>query len=143
MSPFDRVTFPVVHPPVEEQRLAGCVILGSADGAEPSLITRNVRCDDDSQNCHQSPRGLTFTWWGCCGLRLRRKPAELAHSFSFCSCVYFCLYGTFNCISLHRFSRQLSTFSLCSSGLISALLVLSTIYLFRKVSFIPDIILCG
>ena len=34
-------------------------------------------------------------------------------------------------------------FSLSSSGLISALLVLSTIYLFMKVSFSPDVILCG
>ena len=40
-------------------------------------------------------------------------------------------------------SRQLSSFSLCSSGLISALLVLSTTYLFMKVSFSPDVILCG
>ena len=29
---------------------------------------------------------------------------------------YFSLYGLFNCISFHKFSRQLSTFSLCSSG---------------------------
>ena len=36
-------------------------------------------------------------------------------------CVYFCLYGPFNCISFHQFSRWLSAFSLCSSGLISAL----------------------
>ena len=28
-----------------------------------------------------SPRGLTFTWWGCYGLCLRHKPTELAHSF--------------------------------------------------------------
>ena len=34
-------------------------------------------------------------------------------------------------------------FSLCSSGLISALLVLSTIYLFMKVSLSPDIIFYG
>ena len=25
--------------------------------------------------------GFTFTWWGCCGLCLWHKPAELAHSF--------------------------------------------------------------
>ena len=31
----------------------------------------------------------------------------------------------------------------CSSGLNSALLVLSTIYLFMKVSLSPDVILCG
>ena len=34
-------------------------------------------------------------------------------------------------------------FSLCSSGLISALLVFSNIWLFMKVSFSPDVILCG
>ena len=71
------------------------------------------------------------------------KPAELTHSFLFCSCVYFCLYGHFNCISFHEFSWQLSIFSLCSSGLISALLVLSTIYFYMKVSFSPDIIFSG
>ena len=57
--------------------------------------------------------------------------------------VFFCLYGPFNCILFHKFFRRLSVFSLCSSGLISALLVLSTIYLFVKVSLSPDIILCG
>ena len=91
----------------------------------------------------RSPRGLTFTWWGCWGLCFWHKPTELAHSFLFCSCVYFCLYDPFNCISFHKFSRQLSVFSLCSSGLIFALLVLSTIYLFMKVSFSSDVILCG
>ena len=89
------------------------------------------------------PRGLTFTWWGCHALCLWQKPTELAHSFLFSSCVYFCLYGPFNRISFHKFSWQLSVFSLCSSGLISALLVLSTIYLFMKVSFSPDIIPSG
>ena len=38
--------------------------------------------------------------------------------------------------------RQLSAFSLRSSGLIFALLVLSTIYLFMTVSLSPGIILC-
>ena len=97
-----------------------------------------------------SLHGPTFTWWGCRGLCLWHdflclwhKPAELAQSFLFCSWVCFCLYGLFNYISVHKFSRQLSVFSLCSSGLISALLVLSTIYLFMKVSLSPDIILCG
>ena len=49
----------------------------------------------------------------------------------------------FNCISFQTFSRQLSVFSLCSSGLVSALLVLSTIHLFMKVAFNPDIIPSG
>ena len=53
--------------------------------------------------------GLTFTRWGCCGLWFWHKPTELVHSFLFCSCVYFCLYGPFNCISLHKFSRLLFT----------------------------------
>ena len=57
------------------------------------------------------------------------KPTELAHSFLFSSCVYFCLYGTFNCISFYKFSRQLFAFLLCSSGLLSALLVLSALCL--------------
>ena len=89
------------------------------------------------------PCGFTFTWWGCCGLRLWNKPVEFAHSFLLCFCVYFWLYGSFNCISFHKFSRQLSAFSLCSFGLISALLVLSTMYIFLKVSLSSDIILCG
>ena len=65
------------------------------------------------------------------------KLTELAHSFLFCSCIYFCLHVPFNCISFHKFSLLLS------SSLISALLVLSTTYLFVKVSFIPDAVLWG
>ena len=42
-----------------------------------------------------------------------------------------------------NFPDKMSAFSLCSSGLISALLALSTVYLFMKVSYSPDIILCG
>ena len=68
---------------------------------------------------------------------VRHKPTELAHSFLFCSCVHFCLYGPFNCISFHKFSRQLSALLLGFSRFY-ALLVLSTIYLFMKVSFSPD-----
>ena len=57
--------------------------------------------------CHyyQSPR-LTFTWWGCNGLCLLHELTELAHSFFFCSCVCFCLYCPFNCISFHKSSRS-------------------------------------
>ena len=90
-----------------------------------------------------SPHGPTFTWWGCCRLCFWQKPTELAHSFLFCSCVCFCLYGLFECISFHKFCWQLSAFSLCSSGHISALVAPLTINLFRKVSFGPDIVLCG
>ena len=68
-------------------------------------------------DCYCS-HGLTFSWWGCYGLCPRLILTELAHSFLFCFCVCFCLYGPFNCISFHNFSRQLSSLSLCSSGLI-------------------------
>ena len=71
------------------------------------------------------------------------QPSSPTPFFLFCSCVCFCLYGPFNCISFHKFSQQLFAFSICSSGLISALLVLSTIYLCMKVFPSPDIILRG
>ena len=71
------------------------------------------------------------------------NPRELARSLSFGSCVYFCVYGPFNCISFNKFSRQLSAFSLCSSGLTFVVVVLSTIYLFMNISFSPDVIPCG
>ena len=93
--------------------------------------------------CHENgPRGLTFTWWGCCG-SCQRQTNRACPFLLICSCVYLCLYGPFNCISFHKCSRKLSAFSLCSSGLLSALLVLSTAYLFMKVSLSPHIILCG
>ena len=100
------------------------------------------------QVCNRSVSGNAFCWL-CVpagspsrGLCLWHKPTELAHSFLFCSCFYFCLYGPFNCILFHTFSRRLLAFPLCSSGLISALLVLSTVSLFMKVSLNPDTILC-
>ena len=106
--------------------------------------------------------GLTFRWWGCCGLCLCHKPTELARSFLFCSCVFFffmTLSTVFHAINspdslsllslsvllttlcfLSLFSRQVSAFSLC---LISPLLVLSTVYLFMKASLSPDTLLCS
>ena len=91
------------------------------------------------QHRYTSPRGLTFSWWGCYGLCQTACPFKK----KFCSRVCFCLCSPFNCNSFYKFSRQLSAFSLSSSGLISALLLLSTIDLFSKVSLSPDLILCG
>ena len=85
-----------------------------------------------------APSCLVVVW-----LCHRHKPTKLAHSFLFCSCVCFCLYGPFSSISFHKFSRQLFAFTFCSFGLNSALLVLSTLFLFMKVSFGPDIIPSG
>ena len=83
------------------------------------------------------------TWWECCAICLWHKPTKLAHSFWFCSCGCFCIYSPFNSIPFHQFSQWLSTFSLCCSGLISAFLVLSSVYHFMKVSLCPDLILCS
>ena len=73
-----------------------------------------------TSSCDPSPRGLTFSWWGSHGLC--HRPTKLAQSFLLCSCVCFCLYGPFDSVSFHKFSRQLFAFSLRSSGLNSALL---------------------
>ena len=80
------------------------------------------------------PRGLTITWWGYYSLCFYHKPTQFAYSFLFCSCAFICLYGPFSCISFHKFSHQFSVSSFSFSGLISALLALSTTYLFIKVS---------
>ena len=77
------------------------------------------------------------------GLFLDINKPSLPTPFLSCFCVYFSLHGPFNCISFHKFSWQLSIFSHCPSSLISTLLVISTIYLFMKVSFSPDIIPSG
>ena len=90
------------------------------------------------------PRRVTFTWWGCSGLCffiLTNRTCPFL--FILFSCL-FLFYGPFNCISLHKFSRQLSAFSLCSSSILSALLIFQLYNLSRvKVSFSPDVILCG
>ena len=75
------------------------------------------------------PHGLTFMWWGCC----KSLPTPFYSALG----VSFCLYSPFNSISFYKFSwplpvrriyelNMLFTFSLGSSGLISALLVLSS-----------------
>ena len=93
------------------------------------------------------PRGLTFTWWECCGLCLWHKPTELAHSFwlfFFFFWVCFCLNGPFSCIAFYKLSRQLSAFSLCSSGFVFCLIgPFKYIYLYESLPLSPDVILCG
>ena len=96
-----------------------------------------IGCNQAS-TCRPSPRAPLHVL----GM-LRLMPTELVHSFLFRSYVSFCLYGPFNCISFLTLSRKLSAFSLCSSGLISALLIPSTIYLFMKISLSPYTVLCG
>ena len=71
------------------------------------------------------------------------KPNRAAHFFHSVLVSVSVFMALSTVLHFHKFSRQLSAFSLCSFGLISALLVLSTKYLFMKVSLSPDIILCG
>ena len=95
--------------------------------------------------CGFSPRVLTFTWWECYGLCPWHKPTELAHSLNsvLVSISVFMALSTVFSSTNSPDNSPFSVFSLCSSSLISSLLVLSTFYLFMKVSFSPDIILCG
>ena len=104
------------------------------DRIDPGLFTIISLHADDASLC-VGPR--------CCDLYFRHKPTELAHSFSFCSCVSFCLYGPFKCISLHKFSRQTLRFLTLFFRSYFCLIFLSAIYLFLKVSLSLDITLCG
>ena len=87
--------------------------------------------------------GLTFAWWVCCGLCPSDKPTELAHSFYsvlVSISVFMALSTVFHSIN----SPDNSPFSRSVLSVLTlALLVLSTICLSMKVSFSPDIILCG
>ena len=73
----------------------------------------------------------------CVYVKDMNQPSLPTLFFLFCSCVYFCLSGPFNCISFHKLSGQLSALSLCSSCLNSAILVFSTICLFMKIYLSP------
>ena len=68
------------------------------------------------------------------------KPTQLATPFY---SVLVSVYGPFNRISFRKFSLQLCAFWLCCSSLNTALLFLSTICLFMKVSSSLDIIPSG
>ena len=80
----------------------------------------------------KSPRGLKLHVVGMLWFMSDVNQPSSPTPFLFCPCVCFFLYSPFNCISFHNFSRQLSAFSLFSSGLISTFLALSA---FRVVAF--------
>ena len=92
---------------------------------------------------HASPHGLTFTWLRCYCLCQRHESTELAHSFLYSVLASVSLFMVLSTVFHSINSPNNSAFSLCSSGLISVLLVLSTLYLPIKVSLSPDVILCG
>ena len=122
--------------PAFHQRTARLIRFTPKRSAEKKLIRNTFLCLEDYQCCsitkvtwlvnpNTGPRGAHLHVVGTLQFVSDYKPTQLAH-FLFCSCVCFCLCGLFNCIPLHKFSRPLSNFSLCSSSLISVLLVLST-----------------
>ena len=80
-------------------------------------------------------------WWGCFGLFLTNQPnlPTPFYSVLVSISVFMAVSTVFHSIN----SPKNSALSHCFSSLISASLVLSTIYLFVKVSFSPDIIFCG
>ena len=90
-----------------------------------------------------TPRGRTLTWWGCSCFW--HKPTNLAcQLLSVFCCVYFCLYGPFNCISFRKLSKERSALSLCSFFRSYFCFIGPFIYTFLyKVSFSSDIIPCG
>ena len=71
------------------------------------------------------------------------KPAELAHSCLFCSCVYFCLYGLFNCISFHLILPTTLLFLTLFFRSYFCLIGPFNHFFYIKVSVSADIILCG
>ena len=73
-------------------------------------------------------------WFISFDMKLRSLPTPFFFFFfNSVLSAHICLYGP-NCLLLHVFPQQFFVFSLCSPGLVSALLVLLTIHLFRKVS---------
>ena len=66
----------------------------ASTGTASSFLT--VCCILPEHVMRASTHGLTFKWWGCCGLCTNRACPLL---FLLCSYVYFCLYGPFYSIS--------------------------------------------
>ena len=97
--------------------------------------------NNQASTCRPFPRAHLHVL-GMLRLMPWHKPTELAHSFLFRSCVCFYLYVL---STVFHFIHSPGNFPLshCSSGLIFALLVPSTIHLFMKVSLNPYIVLCG
>ena len=92
--------------------------------------------DSYDSSCRLTSRGgavIVYVW---------HKAVDFARSFLFYSCVYFCLYGPFNCSSCHHFSQQLSFFWLFFRSYLRLIGPFNFISL-MKVSFSPDIIPSG
>ena len=98
----------------------------------PCLFPQHM-CHTFSATEH-SPHGLTFTWGICCGLYLWHKPTEVAHSF-WSVLVSISVLLAFLTVFYSINSPENSPPS--HSVLISVSLVLSTTYLFIKVSLQP------
>ena len=101
--------------------------VGGGRGVPRNLLGILVNRDEQSM-CKMSPRALHHVVGMLQFMSDIHRPS-LPTTFYSALGIYFRLYGPFNRISFPNFSRQLSSFSFCSAGLIStALFVLSTIY---------------
>ena len=87
-----RVSIPsLIRPSLSDKGKTGLLpcaaIFPRAVHTKARQVTRSLlkcclsRNEKSSSSCLGSPRGLTFTWWGCYGSCLRHKPTELAHTF--------------------------------------------------------------
>ena len=81
--------------------------------------------------------------WGCCSLCFRHKPTKFAYCFLFIFLSVLVFVFIYMALSTVFHSINSPDNSLLSHSVLPALLVLSTIHLFMKVPFSPDIILCG
>ena len=90
------------------------------------------RRNQEQMFCSLVPAGLNVPSWGgdVTGMSKTNQPSLHTPFYSVLVSI-----SVFKALLFHKFSRQLSFLTLCSSRLISALLVLSIIYLFTKVSF--------
>ena len=127
--------------------------------SERGMLTQKLRSPPlRIHSCQRSPVLQSWIWseWSLACSACSKFLSSSSFSFILFSVLYrhgvncyttdtldFYSYGPFNCILIHKLSRQFSAFSVCFSGLISALLDLSTIHLSMKVSFGADVILCG
>ena len=89
------------------------------------------------------------SWWGCYGLCLGHQPAVLVHTFFFFLFVNSVLVSVSVFMALSTIFHSINSPHNCPLShsvllsLISALLILSTLYLFMKTSLSTDVILCG
>ena len=132
-------SFPHASPAAAPQRSnalrRGFELAHGVNSTKPVSICCCVACGCDCRVCLRRPVHLAIVPAGSpsrggdvkvCVLDMNQPSLPTLFNLFLCLLLS---YGPFTCISFHKFFRQLSAFTLCSPSLISALLVLSTVYL--------------